>query len=200
MQILTVLEHNINQRHIDTVVQCLKDGGIVIYPTDSVYAIGCDALNNQAINRICDIKGINPNKTHLSIICKDISQIAQYARVENDLFHLIKSNTPGPFTFILKALSRLPKAFKGRKEVGVRIPANTIATQIVETLGHPILSTSVQGDTEDMICEPEFLAETYRNSVDIVLDAGRGVCELTTVVRCTEGETEVVRQGRGELL
>ena len=177
----------------------LRDGGIIVYPTDTVYAIGCDALNNQAIERICSLKAMKSAKTNLSIICSDISEVAQYAKFDNTQFRLMKNNLPGPFTFIFPAMSKLPKAFKGRRTVGIRIPANKIATAIEEELGHPILTTSVPGRDDDYRCEPELIAEALGSSVDIVVDAGRGGLIPSTVVDCTGSEPEVTRQGKGEL-
>lgn len=200
MKVLPVIENNINSRYIDEVARCLQDGGIVIYPTDTVYAMGCDALNNQAIERICAIKDMKSAKTNLSIICADISEVAQYAKFDNVQFRLMKSNLPGPFTFIFPALSKLPKAFKGRRTVGIRIPQNNIALAIVESLGRPILTTSVPGRDEDYRCEPELMAETYSSTVDIVVDAGRGELLPSTVVDCTGDEPEVIRQGKGSLI
>lgn len=200
MKVLPVIENNINSRYIDEVARCLQDGGIVIYPTDTVYAMGCDALNNQAIERICAIKDMKSAKTNLSIICADISEVAQYAKFDNVQFRLMKSNLPGPFTFIFPALSKLPKAFKGRRTVGIRIPQNNIALAIVESLGRPILTTSVPGRDEDYRCEPELMAEAYASTVDIVVDAGRGELLPSTVVDCTGDELEVIRQGKGSLI
>ena len=200
MKILEIIPGNINQRLIDQAVECLNDGGIIVYPTDTVYAMGCDAMNNQAIERICCIKEMKSAKTNLSIICADISEVAQYAKFDNRQFKLMKSNLPGPFTFIFPALSKLPKAFKGRRTVGIRIPDNKIALAIVESLGRPILTTSVQGEDEDYRCEPSLIAETYASQVDIVIDGGRGGLMPSTIVDCTGSEPEVTRQGRGELL
>lgn len=191
------MENNINTRYIDEIVDCLRDGGIIVYPTDTVYALGCDALNNQAIERICSLKEMKSAKTNLSIICSDISEVAQYAKFDNTQFKMMKSHLPGPFTFIFPALSKLPKAFKGRRTVGIRIPENAIARAIVEALGRPILTTSVPGDDEDYRCEPELIAETFQGSVDIVVDSGRGGLMPSTVVDCTGDEPEVTRQGKG---
>ncbi len=200
MKVLSIIEDNINQRFLDEVVETLRDGGIVIYPTDTIYAIGCDALNNQAIERICAMKSMKSAKTNLSIICPDISDAAEYAKFDNNQFKMMKRNLPGPFTFIFPALSKLPKAFKGRRTVGIRIPDNIIARTIVENLGRPILSTSVMGQDEDYISEPELIAENYANTVDIVIDAGRGKVIPSTVVDCTSDDFEIVRQGIGELI
>lgn len=200
MEVLQIIEKNINQRYIDHVVETLKDGGLIIYPTDTVYALGCDALNNQAIERICSMKEMKSAKTNLSIICDDISQVAQFAKFDNTQFRLMKANLPGPFTFIFPALSKLPKAFKGRRTVGIRIPDNEIALSIVRTLGGPILTTSVPGDDEDYRCEPGLIAEAFESQVDIVIDAGRGQLMPSTIVDCTGGEPEITRQGKGKLV
>ncbi|MBO7609686.1 MAG: threonylcarbamoyl-AMP synthase [Muribaculaceae bacterium] len=199
MKILEIIPNNINQRLIDQAVECLDNGGIIAYPTDTVYALGCDAMNNQAIERICSIKEMKSAKTNLSIICADISEVAQYAKFNNQQFKLMKINLPGPFTFIFPALSKLPKAFKGRRTVGIRIPDNKITLAIVESLGRPILTTSVQGEDEDYRCEPSLIAETYASQVDIVIDGGRGGLIPSTVVDCTGSEPEVTRQGKGIL-
>ena len=198
MKILPIIEDNINGRYLDEVVETLRDGGIVIYPTDTMYAIGCDALNNQAIERICTLKAMKSAKTNLSIVCASIADVSDYAKFDNRQFKMLKSHLPGPFTFLLPALSKLPKAFKGRRTVGIRIPDNKIAVAIVESLGHPILSTSVEGSDEDYRCEPELIAETYAESVDIVIDGGRGHLIPSTVVDCTGSVPEVVRQGAGD--
>jgi len=198
-RLLEMMPTSINERHIAEVVECLGDGGIIVYPTDTVYALGCDAMNNHAIERICAMKEMKSAKTNLSIICADISEVSQYAKFDNTQFRLMKSNLPGPFTFIFPAMSKLPKAFKGRRTVGIRIPDNEIALSIVRTLGHPILTTSVPGQDEDYRCEPGLIAEALDNMVDIVIDAGRGSIIPSTVIDCTGSNPEVVRQGRGEL-
>ncbi len=198
MEILEILENNINRRHIDAAARCLADGGIIIYPTDTIYALGCDAMNNSAIERICALKDMKSAKTNLSIICSDISEVAQYAKFDNVQFRMMKQFLPGPYTFIFTALSKLPKAFKGRRSVGIRIPDNKIALAIEEALGNPILTTSVQGPDDDYRCEPSLIAETYDSSVDIVIDAGRGALIPSTVVDCTGDEPVVTRQGLGE--
>lgn len=199
MRVLPIIEDNINMRHIEDIVSVLRDGGIIVYPTDTVYAIGCDALNNQAIERICSLKAMKSAKTNLSIICSDISEVSQYAKFDNQQFRLMKNNLPGPFTFILPAMSKLPKAFKGRRTVGIRIPENKIATAIEQELGHPILTTSVPAQDDDYRCEPELIAESLGNFVDIVVDSGRGGLIPSTVIDCTSGEPGIIRQGKGEL-
>lgn len=199
MKVLQILEDNINSRHIEEIAAVLRDGGIIVYPTDTVYAIGCDALNNQAIERICALKSMKSAKTNLSIICSDISEVAQYAKFDNTQFRLMKNNLPGPFTFIFPAMSKLPKAFKGRRTVGIRIPENKIATAIEQELGHPILTTSVPAQDDDYRSEPELIAEALGTYVDIVVDSGRGGLIPSTVVDCTGSELEIIRQGKGEL-
>ena len=149
MKLLKVFRDNPNERFIELAADTMRRGGIVIYPTDTLYALGCDALNNNAIERICKLKGIRSDRTNLSIICSDLSEVAKYARLENANFRLLKENLPGPFTFILPALSKLPKAFKGRKTVGVRIPDNRIALALVEALGNPIMTSSITIDDDD---------------------------------------------------
>lgn len=200
MKILKTYSENPNERYLDVAVEALRNGQIIIYPTDTLYALGCDALNNQSIERICKLKGIKSEKTNLSIICKDISQVAEYARFNNDEFKMMKQNLPGAFTFILQALSKLPKAFKGRKTVGIRIPDNKIATMLVERLGNPIMTASVDFDDEDYGCEPELIAQNYMDGVEIIIDSGRSGLEPSTIVDCTGEEYEITRQGKGQLI
>lgn len=200
MKILKTYSENPNERYLDVAVEALRNGQIIIYPTDTLYALGCDALNNQSIERICKLKGIKSEKTNLSIICKDISQVAEYARFNNDEFKMMKQNLPGAFTFILPALSKLPKVFKGRKTVGIRIPDNKIATMLVERLGNPIMTASVDFDDEDYGCEPELIAQNYMDGVEIIIDSGRSGLEPSTIVDCTGEEYEITRQGKGQLI
>ena len=200
MKILKIYSDNPNDRYIDEAVNALRDGKIIIYPTDTLYALGCDALNNNAIERICRLKSMKSDKTNLSIICKDISQVAEYARFSNDDFKMMRDNVPGAFTFIYPALSSLPKAFKGRKAVGVRIPDNNITRLLVERLGNPIMTSSVDYADEDYGCEPELMAQKYAENVDLVIDAGRGMLEPSTIVDCTGDEPEILRQGKGLLV
>lgn len=194
---------NPNSREIEKIVSVLRDGGIVIYPTDTLYGIGCDALNVRAVERICELKGINPQKSNLSIICNDLSDISEYAKVDTPTFKLMKRNLPGPFTFILPTTSSLPKIYKKRKTVGIRMPDNNIIRQIVAALGNPVLSTSVKDDEHgdvEYATDPELIYEKWGGTVDIVIDGGHGGIEPSTVVDCTAGEPEIVRQGRGMLI
>lgn len=197
-----IYPENPNEREIQRVVDILKDGGLVIYPTDTVYAIGCDAMNVRAVEKICQIKGINPNKSNLSIICYDMSNISEYAKVDNQTFKLMKKNLPGPFTFILNTTSELPKIYKNRKTVGIRIPDNSIIRELVLQLGNPILTTSVKADNEviEYTTDPELIEEKYRDIVDIVIDGGYGGIEASTVIDCTGEEPEILRKGKGDLI
>lgn len=188
-----------SDRQLNELVRDLENGSIVIYPTDTLYAIGCDALNVKAIDKICKLKNINPEKTNLSIICSDISQASEYVRCDNNSFRLLKDNTPGPFTFLFKSSSSLPKAFKGRKVVGVRIPDNNTIRQIVKKLGHPILTTSIEFADEDYARNVELITETYYDKVDVIIDGGDGGLEPSTIVDCTENIPEIIREGKGVL-
>jgi tRNA threonylcarbamoyl adenosine modification protein (Sua5/YciO/YrdC/YwlC family) len=200
--LIRLYEQKPNQRDVDKVVDILKDGGIIIYPTDTVYAMGCDALNVRAVEKICKIKGINPQKRNLSIICPDLSNISEYAKVSNVVFKLMKRNLPGAFTFILDATTSLPKIYKNRKEVGIRIPDNNIILTLVRELGNPILTTSVRDKDELMeySTDPELIDEEYGDTVDVVVDGGYGGLEPSTIVDCTGDEIKIVRQGKGELI
>lgn len=199
--IVKLYNENPNPREIEKVVSVLRDGGIVIYPTDTLYGMGCDALNVRAVEKICDLKGINPQKSNLSIICNDLSIISEYAKVSTPVFKLMKRNLPGPFTFILPTTSSLPKIYKNKKTVGIRIPDNNIVREIVAQLGNPVLSTSVKNDNDEMeyTTDPELIHEKWGEIADIVIDGGFGGVEPSTVVDCTSGEPEIIRQGKGTL-
>lgn len=199
MRILKIFPENPNDKFISWAVNALTKGEIIIYPTDTLYAFGCDALNNNAIEKICALKQIKSDKTNLSIICNDIAQAAEYARIDNEAFQIMRKNLPGPFTFILPALSKLPKAFKGRKTVGIRIPDNNITKALVEELGHPIMTASIPFEDEDEGTEAELIAQNYTNTVELVIDGGRGKIIPSTVVDCVENEFEIIRQGKGQL-
>lgn len=197
-----IYPENPNPREVDKVVRTLREGGLVIYPTDTVYALGCDALNVRAVERICQMKGVNPQKSNLSIICYDLSNLSEYAKVSNAAFKLMKKHLPGPFTFILPTSSELPKIYKNRKEVGIRVPDNNIVRTIVRELGNPLLTMSVY-DRDDQEAEystdPELIEEKYGGRVDLVIDGGYGGLEPSTVVDCTTDDFEILRQGKGEL-
>lgn len=202
MKLLKIYPSSINSRHIDEAVAILRAGGVIIYPTDTIYAIGCDALNNNAIQRVCDIKGIDTRRESLAVACADLSQASEYARIDNSAYRLVKDCLPGPYTFILPASTRLPKLFKGRHEVGIRVPANPIAKALAVELGHPLLTTSitVDPDAPSESIEPESIALRYGNDsrIDLMIDGGDGSVEGSTVVNITDpADPVVVRQGAG---
>ena len=199
---IKLYEKNNSQRDLDRIVQTLEDGGIIIYPTDTMYAIGCHALKERAIERICKLKGIDPRKNSLSIICTDLSNISEYAKVDNSTFKLMKRNLPGPFTFILNTGNRLPKIFKNRKEVGIRIPDHAALREICQLLDAPILTTTLpleEDEDIEYITNPELIEEKFGSEADLILDGGIGGTEPSTIVNCTEGDAEIVRQGKGWL-
>jgi len=200
--LIKIYPDNPNSREIDKVVSVLSDGGTIIYPTDTLYAIGCDALNVRAVEKICALKGINPQKSNLSIICSDLSSISEYAKVDTPTFKLMKRNLPGPFTFILPTTSSPPKIYKNKKTVGIRVPDSNIVRQLAERLGNPILSTSVKkGDDEiEYLTDPELIHEKWSAIADIVIDGGYGGIEPSTIVDCTGEEPVIIRQGKGILI
>lgn len=200
--LLKLYDKNNNPDDIAEVIRILEDGGLVIYPTDTMYAIGCHGLKERAIERICKIKNIDPRKNNLSIICYDLSNISEYAKVDNTTFKLMKRNLPGPFTFILNSGSRLPKIFRNRKEVGIRVPDNNIIREICRMLDAPIMTTTLPLNEDEDVeysTNPELIEEKFGNEVDLVIDGGVGGTEPSTIVDCTTGEAEVVRQGKGWL-
>lgn len=202
MEVIRIYPENPNPKEIDRVVKVLQDGGLIVYPTDTVYAIGCDALNVRAVERICRLKEINPQKANLSIICYDLSNISQYAKVSNAHFKLMKKNLPGPFTFILPTNSNLPKIYKNRKTVGIRVPDNSIIREIVRQLDNPVLTTSVRDEDEilEYTTDPELIAEKYENDVDIVINGGYGGIDASTIIDCSEDDAVIIREGKGELV
>ena len=200
--LIKLFEDNPNERDILKIVSLLRKGGIIIYPTDTVYAIGCDINNVKAVQRIAALKGIKPEKASFSMICRDLSNIATYSKVSDEVFKIMKRCLPGPFTFILNATTKLPNVLMNRrKTIGIRIPANYIAMAIVEELGNPLLTTSVHDDDEivEYTTDPELIHEKYCRSVDLVIDGGYGHNVASTVVDCTGDEPEIIRQGIGEL-
>ena len=200
--LIKLYEKNNNPKDLEKIIQTLEDGGIIIYPTDTMYAIGCHALKERAIERICKLKDIDPRKQHLSIICYDLSNISEYARIDNATFKLMKRNLPGAFTFILPTGSKLPKIFKNRKEVGIRMPDHPIIMEICQLLDAPILTTTLpleEGEEIEYITTPELIEEKFGRDADIIIDGGIGDIEPSTIVNCVDGEVEVVRQGKGWL-
>lgn len=199
--LIRIYPENPNPREVAKAIQALANGELIVYPTDTIYAIGCDALNVRAVERLCALKGVNPQKSNLSIVCHSLAHISEYAKVDNSTFKLLKRNLPGPFTFILPAGSRLPKLYKNRKEVGIRVPDNRIARTLAEELGNPLLSMSVhdEDDEEEYATDPELIHEKLAQHTALVIDAGFGGSEPSTVVDCTAPEYTVVRQGKGWL-
>lgn len=201
--LIRVHPDNPNEREINKIVDLLKCGGIIIYPTDTVYGLGCDINNPKAVERIARIKGVKLEKANFSFVCYDLSHLSDFTRpLSNDIFKLMKRNLPGPFTFILEANNNVPKLFKSKKKtVGIRIPSHNIPRMIVKELGNPIMSTSIH-DTDDVIeytTDPELIHERYENLVDAVIDGGYGNNVPSTVVDCTVNGYEIIRQGIGEL-
>jgi tRNA threonylcarbamoyl adenosine modification protein (Sua5/YciO/YrdC/YwlC family) len=201
--LLKIYPENPNERSIQQVVDCLRKGGVIICPTDTVYGFACDIFNPKAIERICRIKGINPKKANFSFICYDLSHLADFARVENSVFKTMKRVLPGAFTFILPAKSSVPDIFQSNKRtVGIRVPDNNIAREIVRLLGNPIMSSTIttqNSETIEYSTDPELIYEKYRHQVDLVIDGGYGDIQFSTVLDCTDQSIEVVRVGKGSL-
>jgi len=195
-------ENGNSQRDMDEVLHLLEEGGILIFPTDTVYAIGCHALKERAVEKVCKLKGVDPQKHYLSIICHDLGNISEYAKVDNVAFKLMKRHFPGPFTFILPSSTKLPKIFRNRKEVGIRMPDNNIVREICRMLDAPLLVASLPYDEHEeleYLTNPELIDEKFGSKVDLVIDAGIGGVESSTVVRCVDG-LEILRQGKGLLI
>jgi tRNA threonylcarbamoyl adenosine modification protein (Sua5/YciO/YrdC/YwlC family) len=201
---LIKLYDNPNSQQLEKITEILRKGGVIIYPTDSVYGIGCDIFNHKAIERVARLKGVKPEKANFSIICHDLSHISDYTKpINNTVFKLIKKNLPGPFTFILNANNKVPSIFQSNKKtVGIRVPNNNILLEIINDFGNPLVNTSVHD--EDNIIEyttdPELIHEKYKDLVDLVIDGGYGKHTASTIVDCTTSEPEILRQGIGELI
>jgi len=194
---------NPNSRHIKQVVDMLKNGAVIIYPTDTVYGLGCDIFNAKAVQRVAQIKGIKLEKSNFSFICPDLSNLSHFTKpISNATYKVMKRNLPGPFTFILSASNEVPKLFKSKKKtVGIRIPDNNICREIVNLLGNPIMTTSIKDDDEviEYSTDPELIHEKYDKLVDAVIDGGYGNIEASTVIDATCDDFEIIRQGIGEL-
>lgn len=201
--LIRVYEDNPQEKAIEQIVGVLKKGGVIIYPTDTVYGIGCDINNPKAIERVCEIRGIKPEKANLSFICYDLTHISHYTRTfDTSVFRVLKKALPGPFTFIFNANQQVPKLLSSKKKtVGIRVPDNNIAREIVKTLGNPIVSASIHDEDELMeySTDPELIYEKYGELVDLVIDGGYGGLTASTVVDLTQGEFEVIREGKGDL-
>lgn len=198
MKTIKIWNEEASDRQLDQICKELEMGEIMILPTDTLYGIACDALNPKAIERICKLKGINPDKTHLSIICSDISMAAEYARFDNYAFKLLRDYTPGPYTFLFKSAPTLPKAFKGRKTVGIRIPDNKLCRDIVERLGHPLMTTSIEFTDEDYAVNPGLISEAYEGKADLILEGEEGGIVPSTIIDCTGNEPVLIREGLGD--
>lgn len=201
-KILKIYSDNPNEKQIEEVVKTLQNGGLIIYPSDTVYALGCDINNLKAMEKLAQIKKIKLEKSKFSIICNDLSHLSAFTKpIENSIFRLLKNHLPGPFTFILEANKNLPLAYKGHKTIGIRVPEHSIPQLIVEKLGNPIASTSIKDDDEviEYTTDPELIAEKYNHLVDIVIDSGYGDNVASTIVDLTSGEPEIIREGKGTL-
>jgi tRNA threonylcarbamoyl adenosine modification protein (Sua5/YciO/YrdC/YwlC family) len=201
--LIKLYPENPNEKTIQQVVDVLRKGGIIIYPTDTVYGLGCDITNHRAIEAICKIRRIKPEKANFSFICYDLSHISDYTKpIDTTVYRVLKKALPGPFTFIFNASGNVPKLLSSNKKtVGIRVPDNNIARCIVKELGNPILSTSIKDDDEiiEYSTDPELIYEKYQDQVDMVIDGGYGGNIASTVVDCTSGDFEVIREGKGEL-
>jgi tRNA threonylcarbamoyl adenosine modification protein (Sua5/YciO/YrdC/YwlC family) len=198
--ILHVHPENPQPRQIKTIVENLQRGGVIIYPTDTIYGLGCDIFQHKAIEKICWIKKIDPHKARLSFICYDLSQLSDFSKqLPRSIYRLLKEHLPGPYTFILPASKQVPKILQSRKDtIGLRVPDNNIARSIVKELGHPILSTSLTGEAVEDYTDPEIMYENFMNEVDVVVDGGIGNTVPSTVIDCTQDEPVLIRQGAGE--
>ena len=199
-KILKIYPDNPQENLIDEVVKTLNNGGLIIYTSDTVYALGCNIFDIRAMEKLALIKKIKLEKSHFSIICNDLSHLSSFTKpIDTSVFRFLKSKIPGPFTFILEANKNLPLAYKGKRTVGIRVPMHPVPQLIVEKLGHPIASTSIKDDDEliEYSTDPELIAEKYDHLVDIVIDSGYGDNVASTVIDLTSGEPEIIRQGKG---
>lgn len=199
--LLNINKDNPEHRKVKMVVECLESNGMIIYPTDTIYGLGCDVFNKKAVEKLCLLRGINPAKTNLSFVCNDLSHLAEFAaQIDNNTFKLMKKALPGPYTFILNASRKVPKLFKNNKKtIGIRVPDNNIARAIVKELGRPILSISLKTDEEEYLTDPTIIHDQYKKRVDMVIDGGFGKVDPSTVVNCTGNEPVIVRVGAGDI-
>jgi tRNA threonylcarbamoyl adenosine modification protein (Sua5/YciO/YrdC/YwlC family) len=200
--ILHIHPENPQSRQIKTLVECLRDGGVVIYPTDTVYGLGCDIFQQKAVEKICRIKGVDPQKAQLSFVCDDLSDLSKYTKsITTPLYRLLKSHIPGPFTFILPASKEVPKILKSKKNtIGLRVPDHPIARAMIQELGNPILSSSLPGEMVEEYTDPELIYEKFGKLVDIVVDGGIGGIKYSTIVDLTVDEPVILRQGLGHFV
>ncbi len=199
---IRLFDDNPNLNAITKIVEVLRNGGVIIYPTDTVYALGSDIFQTKALEKICRIKGVDVKKAKFSVMCDSLKQISEFTKMDDDTFKIIKKNTPGPFTFILDGNNKLPRLFKERKTIGIRIPDRNLVKVIVQELGNPIFTTSlrIDGQEPDYEVNAELIKEKYGSRVDLIIDGGLGVNSLSTVVDCTGDDLEIIRQGVGELI
>ena len=199
-ELIKIFEKNPNEREIEKVVAILRKGGLIIYPTDTVYGLGCDITNTKAMEKVAKIKGVKLNKANFSFICYDLSNLSDYVRqIDTPTYKILKRALPGPYTFVLPGNNNLPKAFKNKRTVGIRVPENNIIRELVKVLGNPIVSTSIR-DEDDLIeytTDPELIYEKWRNQVDIVIDGGFGDNIPSTIVDLSDGEITILREGKG---
>ena len=201
-EFVKIYEENPNPKAVADVVSVLRRGGLIIYPTDTVYGLGCDITNSKALARIAKIKGVKLEKANLSFICHDLSNLSDYVKqIDNSTFKVLKRALPGPYTFILPGAKTLPSAFKKKKTVGIRVPDNAIALEIVRQLGNPIISTSIRDEDEilEYTTDPELILEKWDTIVDMVIDGGYGDNEPSTVIDFSRDEPVVIREGKGDL-
>ena len=201
-EIIKIYEDKPSEAAIKKVVEVLKNGGLVIYPTDTVYGLGCDITNSRALEKIAKIKGIKLEKANFSFVCSDLSNLSDYVKqIDTSTFKILKRSLPGPYTFILPGNNDLPKEFRKKKTVGIRVPDNNIAREIVKLLGNPIVSTSIHDEDEviEYSTDPELIFEKWNNKVDLVIDGGYGDNVASTIIDLTGYEPEVIREGKGSL-
>jgi tRNA threonylcarbamoyl adenosine modification protein (Sua5/YciO/YrdC/YwlC family) len=201
-EFIKLYNDNPDQRQIDKVVKILKNGGLLIYPTDTVYGLGCDFTNTKALEKIAKIKGVKLDKAKFSFVCNDLSHLSDYVKqIDSPTFKLLKRALPGPYTFILPGSNNLPKVFKKRKTVGIRIPDNNIARTLVQSLGNPIVSTSIRDDDDvlEYTTDPELIFEKWKHIVDVVIDGGYGDNYASTIIDVTDSYPEVIREGKGSI-
>lgn len=201
-EFIKIYEENPNPKEIKRVVKILRNGGVIIFPSDTVYALGCDITNHRAMERVAQLRGIKLEKANFSFICEDLSNLSDYVKqIDSPTFKLLKRNLPGPYTFILPGNNNLPTVFKKKKEVGIRVPDNAIARAIVHELGNPIISTSIRDEDEliEYTTDPELILEKWDNLVDLVIDGGYGGNIASTVIDLTGAEPVVIREGKGSL-
>jgi len=201
-QFIKIYPENPNPKEVEKAVKVLKNGGLIIYPTDTVYGLGCDITNTKALEKIAKIKGVKLEKANFSFVCSDLSNLSDYVKqIDTATFKILKRALPGPYTFILPGNNNLPKEFKKKKTVGIRVPDNNIVIEIVKKLGNPIVSTSIKDDDEilEYTTDPELIYEKWQDIVDLVIDGGYGDNEASTVIDLSGDEPEIIREGKGSV-